>query len=324
MKHIPVPQCDKIKTGYIYSDIYNKRIDQREVDSFSNIHRAKIVDGELVFKNKDIFSQALVDGLFYLKIPDWINVSECEIFSDNFYKEREEHHYGGYRKINSVRFNDPLLGFHQRTNQIEQFLLERRYWKEIYPDVILQAGENFTILSKIIIDSVLRKTDIPADEWEKVTGGCSACSGSYHFTFNHYRPEEEGLGLASHKDDGFLTILYNKEEGLEINNSDKWEKVLPLPGYLIINFGLSMEILTCDCAMPVKSILHRVRHQLKDRSSFGHFTSSNCMEGRDAGIYRYSSAQGVEKLCNSRTLINANDHEIYDGTHPPAEGEMNG
>lgn len=257
---------------------------------------------------------------FFLEIPLWIDLDECDSFASNFYRGDNIHKYGKFRDITSSCFDDPLLGFHTRSDQIEQFLLERRFWKNIYPNAITNTGINLIRLSTIILRSILELTEIPIEDWSTATGCCIDTRGTYHLTFNHYRPYFQGIGLSSHKDDGFLTILRSNSPGLEVNIDNRWESVSPLENHFIINFGLSMEILTKNTIQPVNAIMHRVSHQLKDRHTFGHFTSSYCNPGEDAGIYSYSSKQGLFKICNSRELINLNDEEIYEGTCPPDGG----
>ncbi|NRN30779.1 2OG-Fe(II) oxygenase family protein [Photorhabdus heterorhabditis] len=306
-----------LKRRAIYQDVYNKRVDNRPVKIIAKLQKAYVENNSLIFESSSQQDQALNDGIFFLKIPFSFQLSACDMFSRNFYKGDNVIPYGEFRKITAERFGDPLLGFHTRTNQIEQFLLEHRFWKGNYPPEIEQAGEELTTLGHIVLRSILKLTNIPEIDWSIATGGCSDSLGSYHLTFNHYRPQLEGIGLASHKDDGFMTILRSTSPGLEINRNNQWEAVNPDPAYFIINFGLSMEVLTRDSAKPIRAIMHRVKHQTIDRSSFGHFTSSFCEPGAEAGIYSYSSQKGLHQVCNSRDLINANDEEIYLGTLQP-------
>jgi hypothetical protein len=106
---------------------------------------------------------------------------------------------------------------------------------------------------------------------------------------------------------------------LEINRDDRWESLAPDPGYFVVNFGLSMEILTRNSATPVKAIMHRVRQQHQDRTSYGLFTSCYCAPGAEASIYAFSSREGLRRVCSSRDIIDANDDEIYNGTVIAAE-----
>lgn len=303
----------------IYRDVYDKRVDERPVEDIAELPKARVKDGHLCFASETQQDQALLDGIFMLKIPTGVELEACDLFSQTFHRGEETPPYGLYRTLTAETFRDPLLGFHERINQIEQFLLERRFWSDYYPVEIASAGECLTALAETVLRSILGLTDIPRTAWTVATGGAAESQGSYHLTFNHYRPGLAGVGLSSHKDDGFMTILRTTSLGFEVNKNNRWEAVEPDPGYFIINFGLSMEVLTRGSSRPVRAIMHRVRHQTKDRSSFGHFTSSYCEPGFSAGIYSFSSDRGLEQVCSSRELINANDEEIYLGTRLPED-----
>lgn len=303
-----------LKRRSIYQDVYSKRIDDRPVQAVASLERARVEHDELIFSSEPGQHAALRDGIFLLKIPTTIDLSAGDTFANEFYRGSISKRYGKFRSITSEYFGDPLLGFHERSNQIEQFLLERRFWKRDYPVELARIGERMGALAHTVLRSVLRLTDIPQNDWAKATGGCSDAAGSYHLTFNHYRPAFPGVGLSSHKDDGFLTILRTTAPGLEINRNEAWESVDPDSEYFVVNFGLSMEALTRESAQPIAAIMHRVRHQTIDRFSFGHFSSSFCEPGAEVGIYCFNPDSGLRWVCTSRNLIDANDEEIYQGT----------
>lgn len=302
-----------IASGQIYRNVVHKRDEDQPAIREAELVQACFDSGALEFKSLARKRRAFADGIFMLKAPLDIELAAGDAFARGFYRG-DDSPYGRFRHVGSDTFADPLLGFHQRANQIEQFLLERRFWQAHYPPEIALLGERLNHLSQSVLRSVLAEVGIPEQDWRTATGGCSVLEGSYHLTFNHYRPEVEGCGLNSHKDDGFLTILRTTSPGLEVNRNGEWEW-LPFDGrYFIINFGLSMEILTAGCLQPIAAVMHRVRRQTKDRSSFGHFTSSGCRPGADQGIYRYVQDRGLERVCESRQLIDLNDAEIYQGT----------
>lgn len=311
----PAPAA--ITRGTIYRDVYAKRVDDQAVTAEAALVRGRIVDGALAFASDAERGRALADGIFQLDVPTGLALAPGDAFAAQFYRGPAAEPYGRFRELGPARFGDPLLGFHQRINQIEQFLLERRFWATEYPIEIARMGEAMTALSQQVLRSVLAHVGLPAAEWARATGGCTERAGSYHLTFNHYRPQLDGYGLSSHKDDGFLTILRTTAPGLEINRRDRWERVPVDPSCFVVNFGLSMEILTAASRAPVAAIMHRVSHQALDRSSFGHFTSSNCQPGADQGIYRYRPGHGLDRVCASRELIDHNDYEIYQGTERP-------
>lgn len=310
------PRTDR---GRIYQDIYAKRVDDQTAAAEASLEHALLEGGELAFASPAARLRALADGIFLLRVPPGFELAAGDAFAHQFFEGPSAHPYGRFRDLGPAHFRDPLLGFHRRVNQIEQFLLERRFWRSHYPPEIAALGEVLTELSHQILRAVLAHVQIPEHEWQRATGGCADRGGSYHLTFNHYRPEHEGCGLSSHKDDGFLTILRTTAPGLEVNRRSCWERVPVDPKCFVVNFGLSMEILTAALPTPVGAIMHRVSHQTQDRSSFGHFTSSQCAPCSDKGIYRYRAGRGLERVCESRELINNNDYEIYQGTEPTEE-----
>ncbi|MEU7167200.1 2OG-Fe(II) oxygenase family protein [Streptomyces morookaense] len=319
-QHGTVP---RIQRGRIYRNVYAKRAKDQKALGEACLERARITDGGAVeFTDATARARAFRDGVFHLEIPRGVGVQAGDAFARQFHQGLSAEPYGRFRHVGSECFGDPLLGFHQRVDQIEQFLLERRFWDGHYPPEIAALGEALTRLSRQVLRSVLGHVGIPEADWRRATGGCSGGEGSYHLTFNHYRPAHDDIGLSSHKDDGFLTILRTTSPGLEVNRADRWEAVAPDPDCFIVNFGLSMEILTAGSGTPVAAIMHRVARQDVDRSSFGHFSSSGCVPGEDEGIHRYIAGHGLERVCGSRELIDENDHEIYTGTDAPEpEGE---
>lgn len=303
-----------LNPGKIYQRELHKRVDERPAESEARLQRAALEGPRLVFDSTASQDQALHDGVFLLRIPESINFAACDHFAQQFFTGNEALSYGRYRFMTGSRFGDTLLGYHERINQIEQFLLERRFWRDVYPAEIEACGLALTGIAERALRAILAMTDIPACHWDEATGGCSVGAGSYHLTFNHYRPALPGIGLSSHKDDGFMTILRITSPGLEVNRHDRWEAVTPDPACFVVNFGLSMEILTRRSSRPVSAIMHRVQHQTVDRFSFGHFSSSFCAPGAEAGIHSYDSKRGLQRICSSRQLIDANDDEIYHGT----------
>lgn len=303
-----------LNRGKIYQTELHKRLDEKLARSEAQLQRAVLEGAKLIFDTTASQDQALHDGIFLLRIPESIDFTACDCFTQQFFTGDKALQYGNFRFMSSSRFGDTLLGYHERSNQIEQFLLERRFWQEVYPAEIEACGLALTSIAGQVLRAILALTDIPMGLWGKASGGCSENAGSYHLTFNHYRSALPGIGLSSHKDDGFMTILRTTSPGLEVNRYERWETVRPDSTCFVINFGLSMEILTRRSSRPISAIMHRVQHQETDRFSFGHFSSSLCTPDTEADIQRYDSKYGLRRICSSRELINANDEEIYHGT----------
>ena len=304
---------ERVQSGSIYRDVHERWMDARAAEDEAHLQEAYVADGRVVFLNEQSRCRAFQDGVFLLRIPPELELSTADLFARTFHLGSDTAPFGKYAELDASHFGDPLLGFHRRVHQIEQFLLERRFWHH-YPRPIAQLGEFLTRLSESLINDVLAAVGIPPALRSLATGGCSTGAGSYHLTFNHYRPEHEGPGLGAHKDDGFVTILRITQPGLEINTSGRWQSVPVRPDCFVINFGLSMELLTEGARTPIAAILHRVAAQTVERSSFGHFSSCSCTPGSEQGVYRFDPhASTLTRLCAARELIDNNDYEIYQG-----------
>ena len=296
----------------LYTSVYHKRIDTQSVNTTAQLVCANIENGRLSFAREPDRRQAFADGIFLLRIPSDMDMTPADQFANQFYRGDAREH-GHFKNLDASQFGDGLLGFHRRVDQIEQLLLERRFWATHYPAEITTLGEQMTALSRQIICAALDYSGIPRSVWTQASGSCAYGGGAYHLTFNHYRAQVAEIGVSSHKDDGFLTILRTTQPGLEINRHSHWEKVESSSEYFVIKFGLSMEWLTAHCEFPVAAILHRVTRQSKDRTSYGHFSSSNFIP-RDQGIFTYCPLKGLERICDARELIDRNDRELDQGT----------
>lgn len=309
----------RIVRGKIYQDVYEKRTATTDrSETTAQLVTGSIDGSALAFTTPDERDEAMRAGVFLLGIPADLDMAEADRLAGSFYQNDIKGPNGqAYRSITAAHFDDLLLGFHERTDQIEQFLLEARFWAGIYPPSVLRVGERLTDISQQILREALSYAGIPEPLWPVASGGCSEGAGSYHLTFNHYRPGERRTGLSAHKDDGFVTILRAVAPGLEVNVDRHWETVPASPDVLVVNFGLATQLLTRQAPRPISAILHRVFEQTDDRSSYALFSSSLCAPGCDAGIYGYSPSTGLEQICDSRELIFENDHEIYEGTDQP-------
>ena len=294
-------------TSRPYSEVCQPHEVPQSAASTADLVCARMEAGQLRFSSQEDRHQAFSTGVFLLHIPDDLDVGAADQFANEFYRG-DASLYGGFKALTSTSFDDALLGFHRWVDQIEQFLLERRFWGSHYPVEIALIGEQMTALSQQIVCAALEFAGIPPSVWLRGSGSCSHAEGAYHLTFNHYRTQLDAVGLSSHKDDGFLTILRTTRQGLEVNRCDRWERVDATQDLFVINFGLSMEILTARCPSPVSAILHRVSQQTEDRTSFGHFSSSNFIE-RDQGCFTYCPEQGLQRALGKPALLQAHSRE---------------
>jgi len=91
------------------------------------------------------------------------------------------------------------------------------------------------------------------------------------FAFSYYpeRIERDGPEpLKAHKDFDMITVLWITKPGLEMFYDKAWHRADPKPGYVAVNLGNTLELMTNK---KTTSVLHRVRLLSEERLSFGVF-----------------------------------------------------
>lgn len=267
---------------------------------------ATIDEQYVVFDTPDGFDQARTDGFFFVSQPADLDLDAGDRFARGFYRDKQagtfDSEYVGYRDCTSDRVGARQGYFRRDDDQTEQFFLERRNWNEIFPEKLTQQAESMRRISVTILRHVLRELGIPQRIWDQATGGAVVDGGSYHLTFNHFRPDVAARGLNVHKDSGWVTLLRSTTGGLEVRTGDGWQDVMPKSGHLIVNFGCAMEILTRSTDRPVAAVAHRVKQQspsmgldTPDRVSYGLFVDSRLDRGDTSRLYEYSGGQLVDR-----------------------------
>ncbi|CAM8913113.1 unnamed protein product [Rhodiola kirilowii] len=82
---------------------------------------------------------------------------------------------------------------------------------------------------------------------------------------------DQVLGMEEHTDSSVLSILYQDDQvsGLEVWKGERWAKVKPVFGSLVVNLGDMMQAMSNDV---YKSVKHRVKLNIwKERISIGYF-----------------------------------------------------
>lgn len=266
---------------------------------------ARVGDRRLEFASPGAFDRARVDGFFFVEQPPALDLDAGDRFARNFFKDRCAHasdsDFAGYRSCTQDEVGARQGYFCRDADQTEQFFLERANWTSVFPQPLAAQAESMRHVSVMVLEFVLRELNIPHSLWHQATGGAVADDGSYHLTFNHFRPEVSARGLNIHKDSGWVTLLRSTDGGLEVQAGDAWEDVSPLPGHLIVNFGCAMEILTQSSDRPVSAVAHRVRQQLPadgsgapDRVSYGLFVDSGLDRGQRTRLYEYADARLID------------------------------
>lgn len=283
--------------------------------------RAKLQGGELTFHDDDGFERACADGFFLLDQPWSLSLEAGDRFAENFYRPAEglqPNRYRGFSKWTSQQLA-PNEGYYLRDHdQTEQFFLEARFWESVFPAELAAQAVAMRDLSIAVLRAVFSRLDLPRDLWSRASGGAIGGEGTYHLTFNHFRPEVAARGLNVHKDSGWVTLLRSIEPGLEVMREGFWRPLDPEPGTFIVNFGCAIEILTRDTATPVAAIAHRVRRQLAksagapDRFSYALFVDSNLDPAVSEGLYRYTGAHELRLEYPFQEFLNRILKDTYD------------
>lgn len=256
-----------------------------------------LVDNEaaLAFTTEGGMSQALRDGCFLLAIPSEFNAEPGITLCRQFYRSPEDgpeetHAYRGFRALEGIYFDREHF-------QTEHVLIDGPGRRLHFPDELIDMTEQMSDLTRLVLRHAMNELDIPEVLWSEVTGGAVDGRGTHWFAANHYRSEQPKLGCAPHKDTGFVTVLYNEEPGLEASVDGTWVPIDPAPGFFIVNFGGTFELLTAELSRPVRAILHQVRQcnptpGSQDRFSFAAFANPPAT-GDLYQVYRDGSAAAV-------------------------------
>ena len=267
------------------------------------------LDGEnLRFSSPGGLTRALADGFFFVKAPAGFDTSAGDRFARSFYLPQGADPYCGFASWTPDKL-DVHEGYYSRdADQTEQFFLEARFWKEVYPEALVAQAAAMRDFALGILRAVLSSLEFPPELWDEATGRCLSSRGMYHLTFNHFRPNVRSRGLNTHKDSGWVTLLRSIEPGLEVLRNGTWCPIVPMPGYFIVNFGCAMEILTQHTATPVAAVAHRVLETplvpgKADRFSYALFVDSSLDETVCPGLFRYRAETGLELEMSFKTFL---------------------
>lgn len=260
---------------------------------------AQLINGEIEFPSNEAFREAIKVGFFRIPAPKEIDLKVGQIFAQNFTSDPKYNQFGVIDVVNGY--------LQSEQNQTVRFTLERDRWS-YYPAEIQKLGHEMHEIGIKVLQSILRRFEVPKELWFEATGGASEGEGSHFLLFNSYDPEngsDKPHGVAPHKDWGHLTVLYATDEGLQAEIDGVWRSIYMEDGYLTINFGYPLEKLLPE----VKASNHRVVTQiLKKRTSIVAFIDPRVggyrpyLNRDDQGmVYDWIIEQG--KLVNGQTTI---------------------
>ncbi|GLZ23113.1 2OG-Fe(II) oxygenase family protein [Burkholderia plantarii] len=250
--------------------------------------RASFDGPSLQFDAANGFDRALSDGFFLLAIPDGVALDGSDRFVRHFFEPRADGDlapYTGYRDC--VVPGDYQGYFDREHDQWENFYIERDNWGML-PASVARTGVAMSGLGINILRATLGYLGIPKAGWNTVTGGLTANQGHQMLAFNHFRSDKRVRGSKFHRDSGWVTVLRSTAPGLLAFIDGDLRTINPEPGYFIVNFGSSIEVLTGCLPKPVRANIHGVartipRPEGQERVSYVVFLDSDL----HGDIYQY-------------------------------------
>ena len=208
----------------------------------------------LIFRTTEDQDVAWMLGVFYLKVPDWLDLEEARHFGRNILDPESP-----YRNIPQYGELEGFIAL--ENNQQTKLALRRHRWDDHYPVEIAQFGRQLDDIGRAVIREVFRQSGIPEHLWSQASGGYSSGQGTAFLNFVHYDTSQPDLGLRPHTDYGFVTILDATSPGLQIELEGQFRDVPVLDGHLVINFGEALNFITQHSNRSVGAIVHRVTSQ---------------------------------------------------------------
>ena len=208
----------------------------------------------LIFKTSQDQDLAWEMGVFYLKVPDWLDLEEARHFGRDILDSESP-----YRNIPQYGELEGFIAL--ENNQQTKLALRRHRWDDHYPAEIAQFGRQLDDIGRVVIREVFRKSGIPEHLWTDASGGYSSGQGTAFLNFVHYDTSHSDLGGRSHTDYGFVTILDATCPGLQIELYGQFHNVPVLDAHLVINFGEALNFITQHSNRSVAAIVHRVTNQ---------------------------------------------------------------
>ena len=208
----------------------------------------------LIFETSQDQDLAWELGIFYLTVPDWLDLEEARRFGCDILDPKSAH-----RNISQYGELEGFIAL--ENNQQTKLALRRHRWDEHYPVEIAQFGRQLDDIGRAVMREVFRLSGIPEHLWSQASGGYSSGKGTAFLNFVHYDTSQPDLGLRPHTDYGFVTILDATSPGLQIELGSQFRDVPVLDGHLVVNFGEALHFITQYSNRSVAAIVHRVISQ---------------------------------------------------------------
>lgn len=220
-------------------------------------------------------------GFCYVKLPDAIlteKIRTCIQVARTFFQSTPEEKAKWHVKeiLNpGERYQGYIVRSQsQNTNVVEQFFFEpdAPYGPyEIYTPFIQEMNAFFrNSIFLPIFHAIFQRLQLPQDDFVEATANpyCSLVFQCYPCIAK----DRNIIRLNAHKDFGLITVLFFEESGLEVKYKNEWHAIPPREGYVIVNLGNAIELMT---AKRCCSALHRVTNATDNRISMVYFLNPN-------------------------------------------------
>lgn len=244
------------------------------------LERSSLTGDRLVFDRADGFDRALRQGFFLVRIPEEVDTTAGDLFAAHFHEEPVGDGLDAYRGYRDVPVPGDYQGYFDREHdQWENFYVERANWG-LLPEPVARLGDQMARVGITVLRNVLAHLHLPKTLWERVTSGLSEYRGHQMLAFNHFRAHKPVRGSKFHRDSGWVTVLRSTEPGLLALIDGELKAIDPEPGFFVVNFGSSIEVLTERLPRPVRANVHGVVSTQRtpgepDRTSYVTFLDSD-------------------------------------------------
>ena len=252
-------------------------------------------DRRLTFSTAKDFDRAWELGIFYLKVPEHLDLERARQFGGELLALDSP-----YRSIQQYGALEGFVAL--KNNQQTKVALRRQHWDQHYPAEISEFGRQLDRIGIAILREVFRQSGIPEPLWDDASGGYSSGEGTAFLNFVHYDTRNPDLGLHPHTDYGFVTILDATTPGLQVEVNGRFEDVPVLPGHFVINFGEALHFITAHSERAVGAVVHRVLSQQSAdpiRQSIVYFANPD-LDGR---LWQYDAKGDVKGSSSVRDFF---------------------
>ena len=136
-----------------------------------NWQHARLENGKLVFDSDSGAEQAFRDGFFIVDQPSELKLDAIDRFAHSWHWPDDGlDPFRGYARFTGDKLDPPGdkfgLGYtDHKTDQSEQFILERAWWKNYLPAEMHAQSDALRDFTVELTQAVFERLDVPADVW---------------------------------------------------------------------------------------------------------------------------------------------------------------